>query len=400
MSSNEIEVGSLQRRAYAEIDLDNAGYNYRLIRGKINKNSKLCCVVKANAYGHGAVILGRLYEKLGADMLAVSNIAEALQLRQGGIKLPVLILGYTTPECAGTLAKEDISQCAYSLEYARELSNEAVKAGVSVKIHIKFDTGMGRIGFACTGEGEDSVSGAAEACRLPGLDVEGAFTHFAVSDEGNDGERYTKMQYERFVSATGELEKQGINIKIKHCSNSAAILDYPEYNMDMVRAGIILYGLQPSGKVHEKLDLRPVMSLRSVISHVKTVRPGDRISYGGEYVADSVRKVATVPIGYADGFFRSNYHGSGKILVRDTLCPIVGRICMDQLMIDVSQLPPLHIGETVTVFGEKYVTADDVARVNGTINYEICCFVGERVPRIYIQGGEIVSVVDYVLNIR
>ena len=400
MSNSEIKVGSLQRRAYAEIDLDNAEHNYRLIRGAVNKKSKLCCVVKANAYGHGAVILGKLYEKLGADMLAVSNIAEALQLRQGGIKLPVLILGYTTPECAGMLAKEDISQCVYSLEYARELSDEAVKAGVSVKIHIKFDTGMGRIGFACAGEGDDSVAGAIKACRLLGLDTEGAFTHFAVSDEGNDGEEYTKMQYERFAFATGELEKQGINIKIKHCSNSAAIIDYPEYNMDMVRAGIILYGLQPSGKVHEKLDLCPVMSLRSVVSHVKTVHPGDRISYGGEYVADSVRTVATVPIGYADGFFRSNYHGGGSLLVRDTLCPIVGRICMDQLMIDVSHLPPLHIGETVTVFGQKGVTADDVARVNDTINYEICCFVGERVPRIYVRNGGIVSVVDNVLNIR
>lgn len=400
MNDKHYEVGSLQKRAYAEIDLDNAEYNYRAVRSMINPDTKLCCVIKANAYGHGAVTLGRLYESLGADMLAVSNIAEAMQLRAAGIGTPVFILGYTPADCARLLAENNISQCVYSLGYAALLSDSAVRAGVTVKIHIKLDSGMGRIGFRCLADGDDGIDGAVKAVSLPGLAHEGVFTHFAVSDEGDDGVDYTRLQYKRFSDTIAVLADRGVTFAVKHCSNSAAIIDYPEYNLDMVRAGVILYGLQPSGKIKNKRALRPVMSLRSLISHIKTVEPGDRISYGGDFVAVDSKKIATVPIGYADGFFRSNYTGGGSVEVKGALCPIVGRICMDQLMIDVGSAPSLCIGDEVTVFGSNLVTADDVAALNRTINYEICCLVGERVPRIYVRDGKIVSVVDYVMNLR
>jgi len=400
MDKNELKIGSLQKRAYAEIDLGNADHNFRIIKNLIKPGCKLCCVIKANAYGHGALTLARLYQSLGADMLAVSNVGEAMQVRNGGITLPIFILGYTPAECAALLADNNISQCVYSLEYARELSRNAVAYGVSVKAHIKIDSGMGRIGFRVGESGEDSLEGAYTACTLPGLDVEGIFTHFAVSDEGKDGEDATREQFGRFSYAVCELEKRGVRFLYRHCSNSAAILDYPEYNLDMVRAGVILYGLQPSGKVKNRPDLRPLMTLRSVISHIKTLEPGDRVSYGGEFVAKERMSVATVPIGYADGYLRSNFRAGAKLLVRDKLCPIVGRICMDQLMIDVRGLDRLKIGERVTVFGNGgALTADDIAALNGTINYEICCFLGERVPRVYVRDNAIVSVVDNLMNI-
>lgn len=399
MERRELKTGNLQKRAYAEIDLGNAGHNFLLIRNMVNKDSKLCCVIKANAYGHGALTLARLYESLGADMLAVSNIGEAMQLRNGGISLPVFILGYTPPECAAMLSDNNISQCVYSLEYARELSRNALSYGVEVRIHIKIDSGMGRIGFRCSGQGEDSLEGAYAACALPGLIKEGIFTHFAVSDEGPDGEERTKEQFARFMSAVEYLESRGIKFALRHCSNSAAILDYPQYNLDMVRAGVILYGLQPSAKVKNRPGFRPLMTLRSVISHIKTALPGDAISYGGEFVAEREQKIATVPIGYADGYLRSNYHAGASLLVRDKLCPIVGRICMDQLMIDVSGIPDLKIGEPVTVFGGEGLSVDQIAKLNDTINYEICCDLGERVPRVYTRNGTVVSVVDNLMNI-
>jgi len=394
----------LGKRTCAEIDLDNAEYNFRQVRAIIKPSCKLCCVVKANGYGHGAVTLGRLYESLGADMLAVSNIAEAVQLRDAGISVPVFILGYTPAECAPLLAGRGMIQCVYSLDYAMQLSQSALRAGVCVRVHIKMDSGMGRIGFRSGDSGDSGEGGVLKAAALGGIEIEGIFTHFALSDEGKGGEEYTRAQYERFAASISALEEKGVHFSIKHCSNSAAALDYPEYNMDMVRAGVVLYGLQPSDKIRRRIDLRPVMTLRSVISHIKTAKGGEHVSYGGEYVAQPGCIIATVPIGYADGFFRSNYSGGGNIEVNGRLCPIVGRICMDQLMIDVTEVDKggakLKIGDEVTVFGGGALTASDVARVNHTINYEICCLVGERVPRVYLRAGEVVSVVDYVMNIR
>ena len=393
-------MDSLRRRSWAEIDLDAAEYNFRQIRSALKAETKLCCVIKANAYGHGAVELARLYTELGADWFAVSNIEEALQLRLAKISVPILVLGYTPPDCAGLLSKHNISQCLYSYEYAEALSSAATEEKVAVSAHVKFDTGMGRIGFRCMGGEHDELDFALAACKLPGINVEGAFTHFAVADECSRGEEFTRRQYQNFVTGTKFLKDNGVRLKVRHCANSAAIFDYPEFQLDMVRAGVILYGARPSGDVEHIPELKPVMTLRSVISHVKTVYPGESVSYGRVFKADKAMKVATVPIGYADGFWRANYKAPYTLSVNGSDAPILGRVCMDQLMVDVTGVR-CGIGDEVVVFGsEPGHTADDIAEINGTINYEVLCAVGERVPRIFIKGGKIVSWYDILSGER
>ena len=386
-----MEYESRFKRTWAEIDLDAAEHNFRLIREKTNKESKVCCVIKANAYGHGAVELAQLYEKLGADWFAVSNLEEGLQLRRAGLRLPILILGFTPPAAAKVLAEENISQCVYSLEFARLLSEQARLAGVNVKIHLKIDTGMGRIGFSHREEGETlSLEQALLAAQTENLVTEGIFTHFAVCDCGKDGEDFTRSQAKAFLSAVAFLEGRGVHFAIRHIANSAAILDHPEYHLDMVRAGVILYGLMPSELYDGKTDLVPVMQLKSCISHIKPVHPGDSVSYGRTYIFDREAFLATVPIGYADGYRRGNAPGS-RLLAGNSLCPIRGRVCMDQLMIEMPDLSA-SIGDEVTVFGKKpAMTADEVAKVAGTIGYEIVCDVGARVPRVYLKNGKVVS---------
>lgn len=386
-------------RTWAQVDLDAVAQNYRTIRGALPAGVKLCCVVKANAYGHGASKLAPLYQRLGADWFAVSNIEEALQLRRCGITRPVLILGYTPVSCAETLARENFSQCVYSAEYGRLLSQQAQSAGVTVKIHIKLDTGMGRLGFQVPGEGEDSVAGAAGVCRLPGLAPEGIFTHFASADEGAGGDDFSNRQVDLFVSALNQLKAEGITFAIRHCANSAALSDHPECRLDMVRAGIVLYGLQPSGDLRQPLPLTPAMSLKSVVSHVKTVAPGTTISYGRTFVAQQEMKIATVPIGYADGFWRQNSPAGAKLTLRGQQAPILGRVCMDQLMLDVTHIPDVTMGDEVTVFGTApAMTAEEMAVANGTIGYEVVCAVGERVPRLYVENGQTVDLLDNLMR--
>lgn len=391
-------LSSLRHRTWAEIDLDCAEQNYRIIRESIAKNVKLCCVVKANAYGHSAVELSRLYEALGADFFAVSNIEEALQLRRGGIKKPILILGYTAVECAEILAREDIRQCVYSGEYGRALAKSAAARGVRVKIHVKIDTGMGRIGFSYHDAQNNELSDALSVCREKALVPEGIFTHFASADENQNGAEYTEMQFSRFTAAYEALRAAGIDFALRHCANSAAILDYPQYALDMVRAGVVLYGLAPSGDMAHTLPLSHVMTLYTVISHIKTVFPGDKVSYGRTYEAESERKIATVPIGYADGFWRKSGNGEYALSVHGRPCPVVGRVCMDQLMIDVTDVP-CKVGDRVTVFGDtEPFTPESIAKCADTIGYEVICAVGERVPRAFIKGGKIVSVRDNVYD--
>ena len=385
-----------QKRTWAEIDLDAAEHNYKTIRSRLDNATKLCSVVKANGYGHGAVQLSRLYERLGADFLAVSNIEEAIQLRNADVSLPILILGYTDPRCASDLAKYHISQCVFSFEYGQVLAKNAVDQGVEVIIHIKLDTGMGRIGFQCVEE--DELEKAAEVCRLPGLRVEGIFTHFASADEGDDGREYTLGQFNKFMTAINYLEAKGISFTIRHCANSAAIFDYPEMHLDMVRAGIVLYGLQPSGVLHNPGDLQPVLTLKTIIDHIKTVQSGDCISYGREFKADHEMKVATIPIGYADGLWRANFRNHMVVEVAGKQAPIIGRVCMDQCMIDISEIPEAQINSVVTVYGiTGENSVDYIADANQTINYEIVCAVGERVPRVYKKDGVTVAVVDNIV---
>lgn len=392
---------SKRKRFWAEIDLDAAEANFKLIRSRLAPGVKLCCVVKANAYGHGAVYLSRLYERLGADFFAVSNIEEAMQLRGGGISTPILILGYTPVSCASILAENGISQTVFSSAYAKELSQSALACGASVKIHIKLDTGMGRIGFDCVHGTGLAVSPILEACRLGGLVPEGIFTHFALADEGKEGREFTKLQFERFTDTVNALADCGVRFDIRHCANSAAAFDYPEYHLDMVRAGVVLYGIAPSGEVGGCGELKPVMSLRSVISMVKEIEGGDTVSYGCTYRAPSKRLIATVPVGYADGFWRSNSENGTQMLVRGRRVGIVGRVCMDQLMLDVSDVEGVCEGDYVTVIGNdggETVSVSELARRNGTIGYELVCAIGERVPRFYLRGDKIVYVKDNIIS--
>ena len=387
-----MELRPDQMRTWANINLDSVRYNYSIIRNKLKTNTKLCCVVKANAYGHGAVQLSKLYEKLGADYLAVSNIEEALQLRHNDISIPILVLGYTNPRCASLLAQNNISQCVFSYEYGEKLALQAIKQNVKVKTHIKIDSGMGRIGFKCNAKELDSV---VKICNTSSLEHEGIFTHFASADEGLGGEQYTRDQFDKFIGAIGYLEKRDVFFNIHHCANSAAIFDYPEMHLDMVRAGIVLYGLQPSNLISNAVQLKPVMTLCTIIDHIKSVHAGEFISYGRDYQADHDVTIATIPIGYADGLWRSNGHETLKVEVNGNYAPIVGRICMDQCMIDITDIADVHLDDEVVIYGcGLNNSVDRVASDNNTINYEVVCAVGERVPRIYNFNGSNIAVVD------
>lgn len=387
---------NMVKRTWAEISLDAIEHNYNVIRNKVADDTKVCCVIKADGYGHGAVELSQIYEKLRADFFAVSNIDEGIEIRKGGSKLPIVILGYTPVSEAKNLAGYDISQAVFSLEYAKELSKRCVEDDCICKMHIKVDSGMTRIGFMCQEFPRDeySIEEICEACCLPNLEVEGLFTHFCVSDEDAEGREFTNKQYENFIHVRDSLKKRGVEISVVHCSNSGAIEDYPETCCDMVRAGIILYGLAPSPKLADRLDLVPAMTLKTVVAFVKEVQKGATISYGRTFTADKKMKIATVPIGYADGFIRQNAK-NGYMLVNGKKAKIVGRICMDQTMLDVTDIEDVKTGDEVVVFGtgkNGEPTADTLAENTGTINYETVCLVGKRVPRIYFKDGKIENV--------
>lgn len=387
---------NMVKRTWAEISLNAIEHNYNVIRNKVADDTKVCCVIKADGYGHGAVELSQIYEKLGADFFAVSNIDEGIEIRKSGSKLPIVILGYTPVSEAENLAEYDISQAVFSLEYAKELSEKCVEEDCICKMHIKVDSGMSRIGFMCQEFPRDeySIEEICEACCLPNLEVEGLFTHFCVSDEDADGREFTNKQYENFIHVRDSLKKRGVDISVVHCSNSGAIEDYPETCCDMVRAGIILYGLAPSSKLADRLDLVPAMTLKTVVAFVKEVQKGATISYGRTFTADRKMKIATVPIGYADGFIRQNAK-DGYMMVNGKKAKIVGRICMDQTMLDVTDIEDVKTGDEVVVFGtgeNGEPTADSLAENTGTINYETVCLVGKRVPRIYIKDGKIENV--------
>lgn len=390
------------RRTWAEIDLDALAWDFSQIRKAANPKAKVCCVIKADAYGHGAVRMAKELEALGADWFAVSNLEEALQLRLSKIEAPVLILGYTPAEEAAALSRHNISQCVYSTEYGEALSHCAREAGCELKIHIKVDTGMSRLGFCFQDIEQDrgTVEEIQRVCGLPGLVPEGIFTHFAVSDEGDGGTAFTMRQFGCFKEMLELLQGRGLLFPLRHCANSAAIFDYPLTHLDMVRAGIITYGLYPSDQVRHRLELAPVLSLRSVVSHVKTIRPGATVSYGREYCATKERRVVTVPVGYADGYPRSLSPGGAQVLIRGTRCHILGRICMDQLMADVSHLDRVEVGDIVTLIGKdgtETITADELAGCEHSINYEVVCGLSRRVPRVYLRNGKADGIYNQLL---
>lgn len=389
------------RRTWAQIDLNAAQENIRQIRAALKPGTKLCATVKADGYGHGYEHTVAAMDDAGTDWFAVSNLAEALQLRRMGTEKPVLILGYTPPEQARTLALNRISQAVYSYSYAKKLSEAADFSGVKVNAHIKIDTGMGRIGFVYhdTAEDHPNLLEAAEVCRLPGLYPEGIFMHFSSADCGAEGEVFTRLQYDLFLSAVHVLESLGVTFELRHCSNSAAILEYPEMNLDMVRAGIILYGLYPSEQTKKTVPLRPLMEVKTVISLVKELPADTPLSYSRTYYTPSPRRIATVPIGYADGYPRA-LSNRCYMLVNGQRAPVIGNICMDQCMLDVTDIPDAQEGQTVTVFGtdgNETLPVELLAEKTNTINYEIICGISKRVPRVYLKNGTIVHTTDYML---
>ncbi len=395
-------MSKVLKRTWAEIDLEMIRHNYSIIREKIDPSVKIMCIVKADAYGHGVQNVALEHQRIGADWFGVSNLHEALQLRNYGITRPILILGYTPPDRAAELSAFGITQAVFSDEYARELSACAQKNGSPVKCHIKLDTGMSRLGLGCHDktQNDNSVEMICRICQYPNLDCDGIFTHFAVADENCDGVEFTRLQFENFKYVIEKLSGKGITFRFKHCCNSAATLEYPEFHMDMVRPGIILYGLTPSKYFKGKYDLKPAMQLKSVISMIKTVEKGATVSYGRTFTAEHDMKIATVPIGYADGYPRP-LSGRQDMIVNGVRAPIIGRICMDQLMLDVTNIENVAAGMTVTVFGEDngtFLFVDELSEKTDTINYETVCLIGKRVPRIYLRGGKQVAQVNYIIS--
>ena len=373
------------RRTWVEIDLDALTHNYGVLRQHMGEHSRLMGVVKADAYGHGAVQVGKLLEELGAGYLAVSDINEARELRHGGICLPILQLGMTPCDQTRIMITNHISQTVHSEAAAMGFSEAAEKVGRRLRVHIKVDTGMSRLGFQCDEvHFDESLEAICRVCALPGLKVEGIFTHFAVADEQTEESiAYTHLQHERFMRLIEELEKRRIYIPLRHCANSDATVNYPQYAHDLFRPGILTYGVCDDAA---GLDLRPVMTLKTTVGVIKEYDAGVTISYGRAYRTDRPTRVGVLPIGYADGFMRS-LSGKWSVWTPAGLAPVIGRICMDMCMIDLTDLPEVREGDEVEVYGthNKVVEA---ARVAGTIPYELMCAVSKRVPRVYYRDGK------------
>lgn len=399
MKKADIDSKAEYNRIYAKIDLDAMEYNIDVLKQHINQMSpnrqaeiKIMAVIKADGYGHGAIPLALEYEKLGIDYLAVAIYQEGIALRKEGIKIPILVLGNTPEQAYEKLLDYQLTQTIYSIEMADQISRFAAKKRAKIKGHIKIDTGMGRIGLRSVHTDAHQVVAQIERiCGLAGLEVEGLFTHFAKADEPE--QEYTRQQMERFDQIIMRLKERQIVIPYIHASNSAGAIDYDNSNYNMVRLGIALYGLYKP----EQLGLKPVLSLITNIIFVKTVEAGESISYGGDYVSESKRVIATIPVGYADGYSRA-LSNKGEVIVNGQKAKIVGRVCMDQCMIDVTEIDDVKQGMPVYLIGEQgdnRITVDQLADIMGTINYEVICLIGKRVPRIYMKDKEVVDSIDY-----
>ena len=385
------------KRTWAEIALDAVEQNYRCIRERVGQSCRVMAVVKADAYGHGDAFVAKTLQHAGADWFGVSNLDEAIRLRESGIEKPVLILSYTPPEEAKRLSRYGITQTVVSAEHAHRLQRAAEQEQLTLNVHLKLDTGMSRVGFfyhhpETDGAVLDEID---EVCALPNLHVEGIFTHFATADEEDDAA--TRHQFALFSRAVSELEQRGVTFAIKHCCNSAATLRFPEMHLDMVRPGIVLYGLAPARWMGTLAKLTPAMALKTVVSMVKPIPADTTVSYGGTYTAKTPAVVATVPIGYADGYLRS-LSNTARMLVNGRSAPLVGRVCMDQCLLDVTAIPDVKEGTVVTVFGtdgDAVLPIEDVAAWSDTIHYECACLIGKRVPRIFYQQGHMIGKQDY-----
>lgn len=381
---------------WTEIDLDVIAQNMRIIRD-LSKSKEVAAVVKADAYGHGSVALAKTLLENGATRFAVARLDEAIELRHHGITAPIFILGYTDPARASEAIAYNVDVCMYDYEEAKIFSAEAVKQNSKVAFHIAIDTGMERIGYR---PNSDSVAEIVKISKLPNVVLEGIFTHFCLADTTD--KTFTHKQYQRFKWVCDELAKQNVKINVHHCANSAAIIDLPQYHYDMVRAGVIMYGMAPSAEVDIKhTGLKPAMSFKCEVTLVKTVNAGEGIGYGHKYIADSKRTIATIPVGYADGYTRL-LSGKAEVLIHGKRAKVVGNICMDQCMVDVTDIPDVKVGDEVVIFGtqgNECILADELADKLGTINYEITCMISRRVPRFYLKDHERVFYKSYLSDL-
>ena len=371
-------------RVQANVNLKAIRHNIREVKNKLQENTKLMLIIKADAYGHGAIPIAKAISNDNlADAYGVAIIEEAIELRNAGISLPILVLGFTPKEQYHLVVANDVMQTVFQYEMAKELSMEAKKQGKTAKIHIKIDTGMSRIGFNT----EEGINEIKRIAKLENIQIEGLFSHFAQADESDKSS--TMKQLKRYMDFVHRLEREGIHIPVKHISNSAGVLNFPEAEFDMVRCGIVTYGIYPSNEVNKtEVELIPVMEIKTHVIFVKEVDAGVPISYGATYYTKRKTKVATIPVGYADGYSR-NLSGCGMVIIHGKFAPIIGRICMDQFMVDVTDIDDINQGDTVTLLGKDgdvCITAEELSEWSHSFPYELVCTVGKRIPRVYFDN--------------
>lgn len=393
MTAGNIDLTSIEEfhskyyRASANIDLDAICNNIDNTRKILGYETKLMVILKADGYGHGAVPIAKALLDMAVDSFGIAILEEGIELRKAGIDKPILVLGYTPKGQYKKLVEYNITQTIFQYNTAKDLSEEALSQGKTAKVHIKVDTGMSRIGFF---DDEESIEEIKKISELKGIEIEGIFSHFACADE--EDKTSANGQLMRFLAFTKKLEEEGIHIPIKHIANSAAIIDIPEAKLDMVRSGIATYGLYPSEEVKKDvLALKPAMEIKSHVSYVKEVESGVGVSYGSTYVTKGKTKIATIPVGYGDGYPRQ-LSSKGRVLIHGMSAPIIGRVCMDQFMVDVTNIPDVCQGDTVTLIGrdkEEFISVEEVANMSYSFNYEFICNVGKRIPRIYYRNNKV-----------
>lgn len=381
-------------RVYARIDLDAIAYNMEQMKRNLSPGTDIIAVIKADGYGHGAVQIAEMLEHVDYVWgFAVATLDEAVVLRTEGVKKPILVLGCVFPDQYLEMLKHDIRMNVYTEEMAESISRMAASEGLTAHMHIKLDTGMGRLGFEIS---EGSVAAITRISKMKHVNMEGIFTHFAKADEVD--KTFTKKQIEKFCWMTERLKENQVTFTYEHCANSAAIIDVKEANYDLVRAGISIYGLYPSEEVEKtNVKLKPAMALKSHVAFVKDIEAGTPVSYGGTFTADKRMRIATIPVGYADGYPR-NLSNAGYVLIRGKKAPILGRVCMDQFMVDVTEIDGASFGDKVTLIGQdgnETITVEDLSDISGRFNYEFICDLGKRIPRVYVKNGKISEQVDY-----
>ena len=381
-------------RVYAKIDLDAIAYNMEQMKQNIRPETKVMAVIKADGYGHGAVQIAEMMERWNYIWgFAVATLDEAVVLRTEGIQKPILVLGCVFPDQYMEMLKHEIRMNIYTEEMAESISRMAAREGKTAYMHIKLDTGMSRLGF---GINEQSAETIKRISKMPNVNMEGIFTHFTKADEKDKS--FTKKQIQEFVWMTERLKEKNVRFTYEHCSNSAGIIDVPEANFDIVRAGISTYGLYPSEEVDKtNVKLKPALALKSHVAFVKEIERGTPVSYGGTFVAKEKMKIATIPVGYADGYPRS-LSNKGYVLIRGKKAPILGRVCMDQFMVDVTKIEGVSFGDKVTMIGKdgnEILPVEVLSELSGRFNYEFVCDLGKRIPRVYVRDGKIAEQVDY-----